>query len=40
MRNNNNFELYSKEELVGEIKKLKKRKKYGIVWEPKEEKKI
>jgi len=32
-----NFETWSKEELIGEIKKLKKRKKYGIVWEAKPE---
>jgi adenine-specific DNA-methyltransferase len=32
-----NFSDWSKEELVREIKKLKKRKKYGIVWEDKTE---
>jgi adenine-specific DNA-methyltransferase len=32
-----NFIDWSKEELVKEIKKLKKRKKYGIVWEEKTE---
>lgn len=32
-----NFIDWSKEELVKEIKKLKKRKKYGIVWEEKNE---
>jgi len=32
-----NFSDWSKEELVKEIKKLKKRKKYGIVWEDKTE---
>lgn len=30
-----NFENWKKEELIGEIKKLRKRKKYGIVWEDK-----
>lgn len=33
-----NFSEWSKEELVKEIKKLKKRKKYGVVWEDKPEK--
>jgi adenine-specific DNA-methyltransferase len=33
----NNFSEWSKDELVREIKKLKKRKKYGIVWEEKPE---
>ncbi len=33
-----NYDSWSKTELVREIKKLEKRKKYGIVWEPKEEK--
>jgi len=32
------FENWTKEELIREIKKLKKRKKYGIVWEAKPEK--
>jgi len=35
MRNNNNYDEYSREELIKEIKKLKKRKKYGVVWEDK-----
>jgi len=34
----NNLSEWSKEELLREIKKLKKRKKYGIVWEDKPEK--
>jgi len=33
-----NFENWSKEELIREVNKLKKRKKYGIVWEEKAEK--
>jgi len=33
-----NYKNWSKEDLVKEIEKLKKRKKYGIVWERKEEK--
>lgn len=32
-----NFDTWSKEELTREIKKLKKRKKYGLVWEDKPE---
>jgi adenine-specific DNA-methyltransferase len=32
-----NFETWSKEEFIKEIRKLKKRKKYGIVWEAKPE---
>jgi adenine-specific DNA-methyltransferase len=32
-----NYENYSKDELLKEIKKLQKRKKYGIVWEDKPE---
>lgn len=32
-----NYSEWSKEELIEEIKKLKKRKKYGIVWEEKKE---
>jgi len=32
------YQNWSKEELIAEIEKLKKRKKYGIVWEEKEEK--
>lgn len=35
---NKKFSDWSKEELIDEIKKLKKRKKYGIVWEAKKEK--
>jgi len=34
----NNLSEWSKEELVRELKKLKKRKKYGMVWEDKPEK--
>ena len=37
MRNNNNYDNYSKDELIKEIKKLKKRKKYGVVWDAKPE---
>lgn len=37
MKNNNNYDDYSKDELIKEIKKLKKRKKYGVVWEAKPE---
>src|SRR3989338_6188680 len=33
----NDYDKWSKEELIREIKKLKKRKKYGIVWEDKPE---
>lgn len=33
----NEYENWSKEDLLNEIKKLKKRKKYGIVWEDKPE---
>src|SRR3990172_9880893 len=33
----NSFENWTKEELINEVKKLKKRKKYGIVWEDKPE---
>lgn len=32
-----NYETWSKEELIREIKKLRKRKKYGLVWEDKPE---
>ena len=32
-----NYSNWTKEELIAEINKLKKRKKYGIVWEEKEE---
>lgn len=35
--NANNYLEWSKEELVDEIKKLKRRRKYGIVWEAKSE---
>lgn len=31
------YNEYSKEELIEEIKKLRKRKKYGLVWEDKKE---
>ena len=37
MAGNNNYQNWSKGEMVKEIKKLKKRKKYGIVWEEKPE---
>jgi len=33
MRKKNNYESYSRDDLIREITKLKKRKKYGIVWE-------
>ncbi|MBM3206717.1 MAG: site-specific DNA-methyltransferase [Candidatus Staskawiczbacteria bacterium] len=33
-----NFSEWSKQDLIDEVKKLKKRKKYGIVWEDKPEK--
>ena len=33
-----NYQTYSRKELIREIKKLKRRKKYGIVWEEKPEK--
>lgn len=36
-RNNGKYSNWSREELIDEITKLKKRKKYGIVWEEKEE---
>ena len=32
-----NYQNWSKEEFIKEIKKLEKRKKYGIVWEDKVE---
>src|SRR3989304_7783437 len=32
-----NYSEWSKQELIDEVKKLKKRKKYGIVWEDKPE---
>ena len=35
---NRKYSDWSKDELIDEIKKLKKRKKYGIVWEEKKEK--
>jgi len=34
---NNNYQNWSKDDLVEEIERLKKRKKYGIVWEEKKE---
>ncbi len=34
---NNIYQNWSKEELVEEIKRLEKRKKYGLVWEDKPE---
>jgi len=37
MAKKEDYTKYSREELVKEIKKLKKRKKYGIVWEAKPE---
>ena len=33
----NNYQTWTKEELVAEIERLKKRKKYGLVWEDKSE---
>lgn len=33
-----NYQTYSQKELIREIKKLKRRKKYGVVWEEKPEK--
>ncbi len=33
----NNYSDWSKEEFIQEIKRLKKRKKYGLVWEEKPE---
>ncbi|MCD6282916.1 site-specific DNA-methyltransferase [bacterium] len=33
----NSYESYTKEELIAEIKRLRKRKKYGLVWEEKPE---
>jgi hypothetical protein len=35
-----NYSEWTKQELIREIKKLKKRKKYGIVWEDKPEKRF
>jgi adenine-specific DNA-methyltransferase len=37
MLENNGYQNWSKKELVEEIRKLKKRKKYGVVWEEKPE---
>ena len=34
---NNSYQNWSKAELLEEIKRLKKRKKYGLVWEEKKE---
>ena len=34
----NNFTEWSKTELIKEVKKLRKRKKYGVLWEDKSEK--
>ena len=36
----NKYENFSKKELIDEISKLKKRKKFGLVWEDKKEKVI
>ena len=36
----NKYENFSKKELIDEITKLKKRKKFGLVWEDKKEKVI
>ena len=33
----NNYDGWTKEELINEIKKLRKRKRYGLVWEEKDE---
>jgi len=33
----NNYQDYTKEDLIKEIERLKKRKKYGLVWENKKE---
>ncbi|MDA8032218.1 MAG: hypothetical protein MPK62_14050, partial [Alphaproteobacteria bacterium] len=33
----NNYESWHKDDLIKEIKRLKKRKKYGLVWEDKPE---
>lgn len=32
MMGKNNYQDWTKEELIQEIKRLKKRKKYGLVW--------
>jgi len=37
MSKKNNYQEWTKEELVAEIERLKKRKKYGLVWEDKPE---
>lgn len=37
MSKKNNYQDYTKEELIKEIEHLKKRKKYGLVWEDKKE---
>ncbi|MCK4352154.1 hypothetical protein KAW65_01975 [candidate division WOR-3 bacterium] len=37
MSKSNKYQNYTKEELVAEIERLKKRKKYGLVWEEKPE---
>jgi adenine-specific DNA-methyltransferase len=34
----NSYQDWAKDELIAEIERLKKRKKFGLVWEPKEEK--
>jgi len=36
--NKKSYETYTKEDLIAEIEQLKKRKQYGLVWEPQEEK--
>ena len=33
----NNYDDFSKNDLIQEIKKLKKRKKFGLVWKDKQE---
>ena len=38
--NNNIYKDWSKNDLIDEIDKLKKRKKYGLVWETKEKEKV
>jgi len=37
MSNKRDYSIWSKDELVRELKKVKERKKYGIVWEDKPE---
>ena len=32
---NNDYQNWSKEDLIKEVQRLKKRKKYGLVWEEK-----